>query len=444
MSNSQNQKLLGAIDIGTTKIVSVIGRKNDDGRFEILGMGTCPSYGVKRGLVMNIEETVSSINTAVTQMAETTSASADEVVVGIAGQHVKSIKNKANTQIQGKDGIVHEQDVYKLKQSMLNTQVSAGESILHVIPQRYRLDDKDVDQPVGWFAKELEGTYNLVVGKLSSMENLKNCVRRVGKDVKKLVLEPLASADAVLSDREKEMGVALVDIGGGTTDVAVYYNKILQHTAVIPFGGNTVTNDIKQAFSVLESQAEELKIQYGAAIQSKTQKDVMIQVPGLKGREARDISLNGLVYVIQERMKEIVYALKYQLKESGYQDKLGAGIVLTGGGALLKNLSQLINAITGHDVIIGYPREHITGPFADEVNQPKFSTAVGLIMQFDAILNEEKREANMPEYIPDEPEEEEPEEEEVVKVKKEGGGLFKNFAKKIRQSLEEDDDFDNE
>jgi len=447
MNHTENQKLLGAIDIGTTKIVSVIGRKNTEGRFEILGMGTCPSYGVKRGLVMNIEETVSSIRTAISKMSEGTNLNTENVVVGIAGQHVKSLKNTMKIPIRAKDGIIHEQDLLYLKNRMFDTQVGAGESILHVIPQQYRIDGKDsVENPVGWFAKELEGTYHLVVGKLNSMENLKNCVRRVDKSVEKLILEPLASADAVLSMREKEMGVALVDIGGGTTDVAVYQNKTLQHTAVIPFGGNVVTSDIKQAFHVLESQAEELKIQYGAAIQSKTQKDVTIQVPGIKGREAKDISLNDLVYVIQERMKEIVYTIKFQIEASGYADKLGAGIVLTGGGALLKNLSQLIKAITGYDVIVGYPREHIFGPFADEVNEPMFSTAIGLIIQYDQILAEQAHEADIPDVLyEDEPEDEsENEEDERPKEKPKRGKFFDKIKNKIAKSLEEDDDFDNE
>jgi cell division protein FtsA len=448
MNHTENQKLLGAIDIGTTKIVSVIGRKNPEGRFEILGMGTCPSYGVKRGLVMNIEETVSSIRTAVSKMAEGTSLSTENVVVGIAGQHVKSIKNTMKIPIRAKDGIIHEQDMLYLKNRMFETQVGAGESILHVIPQHYRIDGKDtVENPVGWFAKELEGTFHLVVGKLSSMENLKNCVRRVDKSVEKLILEPLASADAVLSMREKEMGVALVDIGGGTTDVAVYQNKTLQHTAVIPFGGNVVTSDIKQAFHVLESQAEELKIQYGAAIQSKTQKDVTIQVPGIKGREAKDISLNDLVYVIQERMKEIVYAIKFQIEESGYADNLGAGIVLTGGGALLKNLSQLIKAITGFDVIVGYPREHIFGPFADEVNEPMFSTAVGLLIQYDQMLAQQAHEADIPDLLyeeEEEPETDEEDEPESPKQKPKRGKFFEKIKNTIVKSLEEDDNFDNE
>jgi cell division protein FtsA len=443
MINSDNQKLYAAIDIGTTKIVSVIGRKNHEGRFEILGMGTCPSFGVKRGLVMNIEETVSSIRTALEKMAETTEINSDEVVVGIAGQHIKSLKNRLKAPVKSKDGTVQSQDVLSLKHKMAETQMSAGESILHVIPQSYRLDDKDcVEQPVGLFAREIEGVFHLVVGKISSMENIKNCVRRVGKDVKRLVLEPLASASAVLSDREKEMGVALVDIGGGTTDIAIYHGKALQHTAVIPFGGNIVTSDIKSAFSVLESQAEELKIQYGAAIQSKAQKNIMIEIPGLKGREPRTISLNDLVYVIQERMKEIVLAIKFQIEQSGYSGKLGAGIVLTGGGALLKNLTQLVNALTKMDVIIGYPREHITGPFADEVNQPMYSTAVGLIMQYDKILAEEAYEADIP-LIEDEPEDE-PEDEKVPVNKGQSGSLFKKLSTRLKRVLDEDDDFDNE
>lgn len=453
MCNSDQNQLLGAIDIGTTKIVSVIGRKNAEDRFEILGIGTCPSYGIKRGLVMNIEETVSSIENAVCKMAESTNLSTNNVVVGISGQHVKSIKNKLTFTITSKDGVVHENDVLRMKRKMYDSQVGAGEDILHVIPQSYKLDDKDcIAKPVGLFAKEMEGTFHLIVGKVSSMENIKNCVHRVGKEVSKLILEPLASADAVLSEREKEMGVALVDIGGGTTDIAIYSDKILQHTAVIPLGGNSITGDIKKAFSVLEAQAEDLKVQYGEAIQSKSQKDVQIQVPGIKGREAKTISFNDLVYVIQERMKEIIYAIKFQIEQSGCNDKLGAGIVLTGGGALLKNITQLVTAITAQDVIIGYPIEHITGPFSDEVNRPMYSTAVGLIMRYDAILNEEEIERDIPLDLP---EIEEMEDEEVKEIipdsvsnqkhnKSNKGSFFTRLTNKVKNALDDDDDFNNE
>ncbi len=446
MINSDKTQLLGAIDIGTTKIVSVIGKRNEDGRFEILGMGTCPSLGIKRGLVMNIEETISSIRTAINNMSETTNLITDKVVVGIAAQHVKSLKNNFKINISSEGGEIKEVDVLRLKRKMFDTPVSSGESILHVIPQTYILDGKDfVPQPVGWIAKELEGRFHLVVGKRSSMENIKNCVRRVDKQVEKLVLEPLASADAVLSDREKEMGVALVDIGGGTTDIAVYRDKVLQHTAVIPFGGNSVTGDIKEAFSILESQAEDLKIQYGSALQLKNQEGVMIEVPGLKGRESRKISLNDLDYVIQERMSEIVYAVKFQLEASGYAEKLGAGVVLTGGGAKLKNLTQLVKFITKQDVIVSSPREYITGPFQEDVNQPKFSTAVGLLIRYDKMLKEEQHEAEIPDVLESENSvneqiEEEEKAENSGKSERKKIGFFDKIKETVKKTFEENDD----
>ncbi len=448
--NQQNSKpVLGAIDIGTTKIVALAGRENDAGRFEILGMGTCPSYGVKRGLVMNIEETVSAIKRAVEDMQTQAGVPLDEVMVGIAGQHVKSMKNSIKTQINSADGIVTETDVLRMIQKMYRTQLGAGEQILHVIPQSYQLDGKDsITDPKGWFAKEMEAVFQLIVGKINSMENIKNCVQRAGMDVKRLMLEPLASADAVLSKREKEMGVAMVDIGGGTTDLAVFQNEVLQHTAVIPLGGNAVTSDIKQAFSVLQAQAEELKIQYGAALQSKTQKGVVIQVPGLKGREEKNLSLNDLVFVIQERMKEIIYAIKFQIEQSGYADSLNAGIVITGGGALLKNLPQLITALTGYDVILGLPREHITGNYAEEVNKPMFATSVGLLMRFHMLLNNPKPEWDkniLEQDIPEEKEEPEVQEKETSgkkarKKKKSSGSFIERIGSKLKSALDEDDD----
>jgi cell division protein FtsA len=399
---------------------------------------------------MNIEETVAAITEAVNELKACTGKEIDEVVIGIAGQHVKSMKNSIKSEIRSGDGVVSEDDVICMIQKMYKSQVGAGEQILHVIPQSFKLEGKNcITDPKGWFAKEMEAVFHVIVGKINSMENIKNCVNRAGFDVKRLMLEPLASADAVLSKREKEMGVAMVDIGGGTTDMAVFYNEVLQHTAVIPFGGNAVTADIKQGFSVLQSQAENLKIEYGTALQSKSQKDIMIQVPGLKGREERKILLNKLVYVIQERMKEIVYAIKFQIEESGYADKINAGIVLTGGGALLKNLPQLVTAITGYDVIIGFPREHITGEYAKAVNQPMFATSVGLMMKYDMLLNDIPPEwdENILQYDIKEPENDEDEdndEKESKKSTKSSGSIFKKFTSKIKTMLdEEEDDFEN-
>ncbi|MDA3820224.1 MAG: cell division protein FtsA [Candidatus Delongbacteria bacterium] len=450
MMQYNTNPMLSVIDIGTTKIVALTGQKNEEGRFEIHGMGKRPSYGVRRGLVMNIEETVAAITEAVNELKACTGKEIDEVVIGIAGQHVKSMKNSIKSEIRSGDGVVSEDDVICMIQKMYKSQVGAGEQILHVIPQSFKLDGKNcITDPKGWFAKEMEAVFHVIVGKINSMENIKNCVNRAGFDVKRLMLEPLASADAVLSKREKEMGVAMVDIGGGTTDMAVFYNEVLQHTAVIPFGGNAVTADIKQGFSVLQSQAENLKIEYGTALQSKSQKDIMIQVPGLKGREERKILLNKLVYVIQERMKEIVYAIKFQIEESGYADKINAGIVLTGGGALLKNLPQLVTAITGYDVIIGFPREHITGEYAKAVNQPMFATSVGLMMKYDMLLNDIPPEwdENILQYDIKEPENDEDEdndEKESKKSTKSSGSIFKKFTSKIKTMLdEEEDDFEN-
>ncbi|MFO7880715.1 MAG: cell division protein FtsA [Bacteroidota bacterium] len=452
MDQQNNNQLLGAIDIGTTKIVALTGRKTDSGRFEILGMGTSPSYGVKRGLVMNIEETVNAITSAVEDMEKQAGTPVEEVLVGIAGQHVKSVKSSIKSSITSADGIVKEEDVLRMIQKMFHAQVGAGEKILHVIPQSYQLDGKDsITDPKGWVAKEMEAVFHLIVGKTNSMENIKNCVQRAGLNVNRLMLEPLASADAVLSKKEKEMGVAMVDIGGGTTDLAVFSNEVLQHTAVIPLGGNAVTSDIKQAFSVLQAQAEELKIQYGSALQSKTQKGVVIQVPGLKGREEKTISLNDLVFVIQERMKEIIYAIKFQIEQSGYADRLNVGIVITGGGALLKNLPQLITAVTGYDVILGYPKEHVTGKCAEQVNKPMFATSVGLLMRFDMLLNDVKPEWDeniIDKVLPEQDSEESQEEDEDPKKKKsgkKGSKIFHKIMNSINNALDEDDnDLDND
>ncbi|HPG72868.1 MAG TPA: cell division protein FtsA [Bacteroidales bacterium] len=378
----ENSSIIAAIDIGTTKIVAIAGRKNSENTFEILGFGTVPSKGIKRGAVLNIEEAIESIKAAVDTAVNASGIKMSEVYVGIAGQHIRSTKSRTTYALPSIDHEIGHADLEFLKNKVLELGLDPGEEILHVIPQTFIVDNEiGIKNPVGMSGRQLEGNYHVVVAQIASVSNIKKCVNRMGLKVNGLVLEPLASSAAVLTGDEKEIGVALVDIGGGTTDVAIFHDGVLMHTAVIPLGGNVITSDIKQAFNILERQAEELKKQYGSAIFDKSQEEIIISIPGLKGRPPKEMSLKDLSVIIKARVEEIIHAVLFQIEVSGVSKKLGAGMVICGGGALLKNIRQLFSHISGYDVRIGYPNEYLSSELVEEINQPQFATSVGLIMR---------------------------------------------------------------
>ncbi|MCK4663687.1 MAG: cell division protein FtsA [Bacteroidales bacterium] len=380
MNNKKN--LVAAIDIGTTKIVVMIGKKHDDGKIEILGMGDSPSNGVKRGVVLNIEETVNSIKNAINLAQNQSGIRLTDVYVGIAGQHIKSIRTRGYNNRDSYDNEITKDEVQELIEDMYKIPIEVGEEIIHVLPQSYIVDSETgIKNPVGMFGKRIEANFHIVIGQITSANNIKKCVKRTGLNVNKLILEPLASSDAVLTDDEKEVGVTLVDIGGGTTDIAIYYEGIIQHTAVIPFGGNIITSDIKKGCTILEAQAEHLKIQFGSAIVNNSLKNKVASVEGISGRPPKEISFESLAHIIQSRMEEIIAEIYFEIEASGISDKLGAGIVLTGGGALLKNLPQLVSYKTGYEVRLGLPNQHLISDVIPEVNQPKYSTSIGLVLK---------------------------------------------------------------
>lgn len=386
--NRQNQTV-AAIDIGTTKIVSIIGRKNENGKLEVLSMRKAPSKGVKRGVVQNIEETVNAIKSTIEEIKEDSGLGFSEVFVGIAGQHIKSIRNRGYINRESDETEITRDDIQRLIKDMQRIPIDVGEEIIHVLPQSFIVDhETGVKNPVGMSGRRLEGNFHIVIGRVASARNIEKCVNRVGLSINELILEPLASSEAVLTDDEKEAGVTLVDIGGGTTDVAVYYDNIIRHTAVIPFGGNVVTNDIKEGCAILNRQAESLKTQFGSALGDIAPDDKVVTIPGISGREPKEISFKNLAYIIQSRMEEIIDAVTFEIQNSGYYDKLAAGIVLTGGGALLKHLPQLVKFRTGMDVRVGLPNLHLTGEVDDDINQPMFSTSIGLVLKgFEYLKN---------------------------------------------------------
>ncbi len=440
---AQKNRIVAAIDIGTTKIVSLIGRLNEQNRLEILGISRSVSKGVKRGVVLNIEETVNAIQTTIIEAQEQSGLRFSEVFVGIAGQHIKSVRNRGYVNRDSYEDEITREDLQALIDDMYKIPVDVGEEIIHVLPQNYIVDNETgVKNPVGMFGKRLEANFHIVIGQISSARNIEKCIKRVGLDVKQLILEPLASSAAVLTEDEKEAGVALVDIGGGTTDVAVYYDDVIRHTAVIPFGGNVVTMDIKEGCAILQRQAESLKMQFGSALGDLANEDKVVTIPGISGRDPKEISFKSLAYIIQSRMEEIIDAVVYEIENSGYMDKLSAGIVLTGGGAMLKNLNQLVKFKTGMDVRIGYPNESLAADTPEEINQPMYSTSIGLLLKGLEIY-EQNREALKVDKIEENAENTNAEVEDPVRKKMKdrfkGGKLLEGLKNTLSDIFDESD-----
>ncbi len=378
MNDTSN--IIAAIDIGTTKIVAVVGQKTEDGRLHIVGIEKVPSTGVKRGVVLNIEETVNAIKDVVFNIESKYGIQLHDVYVGIAGQHIKSLQNRGYRYIETNHEIT-QYDVDQLYKDNFKIPLEAGENILHVFSQDYVVDNENgVKNPIGMSGRRLEGNYHIVLGRIASVNNIEKCINRVGLKLNHMILEPMASARSVLTDEEKEAGVVLVDIGGGTTDVAIFYDGVIQHTAVIPFGGNVVTSDVKEGCAVLQKQAEALKTQFGSALGDLEREDMVVTIPGIEGWEPKEISFKSLAYIIQARMEEIVDYVMYQIECSKLYDKLGAGIVLTGGGSSLKNLPQLVKYRTGLEVRLGTPNKYLAPTNNEETNKPMFSTSVGLLL----------------------------------------------------------------
>lgn len=372
------------LDIGTTKIVAMIGKKNEYGKLEIIGVGKAKSLGVARGVVNNITQTIQSIQQAVAEAESNSGYKINDVVVGIAGQHIRSIQHSDYISRPNPEEVIGEGDIENLINQVHKLTMLPGEEIIHVLPQEYKINGYETtDEPIGMYGSRLESNFHVVVGQASSIRNVGRCIKSAGLDLSGLTLEPLASSDAVLSQEEKEAGVALIDIGGGTTDLAIFKDGIIRHTAVIPFGGNVITDDIKEGCSIIEKQAELLKIKFGSAWPGENKDNEIVSIPGLRGREPKEISLKNLSKIIHARVVEIIEQVFNEIKAYGHDDpkrKLIAGIVLTGGGSELKHIKQLVEYITGMDTRIGFPNEHLAGNSAEELSSPLYATAVGLVM----------------------------------------------------------------
>lgn len=384
---SDIKKVIVGLDIGTTKVCAIVGAKNEHGKVEILGMGKADSLGVIRGEVRNIDKTVKSIREAVEKAKQSMAGGKirveiNSVHVGIAGQHIKSLQHRNSISRIQNDDEVSKEDVARLIADTHNLALPPGDKIIHVIPQEYSVDDfTDVTDPIGIAGVRLAGNFHIITGHVDAIKNIYKSVNRAGLEVADLILEPLSSSDAVLTAEEMEAGVCLVDIGGGTTDVAIFKKGMIRHTAVIPFGGNIITDDIVDGCQVLRNQAELLKLKFGSALSDENKENEIVCIPGFHGRPPKEVSIKNLAMVIQARVEEIFESVLYEIKSSGLERKLNAGIVITGGGSQLKHLDKLVEFVTGIDTRIGYPNEHISKTIVEEIKSPMYATGVGLVIK---------------------------------------------------------------
>ncbi len=441
--------IVAALDIGTTKIGAIIARKNENGRIEVLGIGKADSNGVMRGVISNIDKTVDAIKLAVNEAKKKAGVEVKKVYVGIAGQHIKSLQHRGYLMRDHDQDEISQADIERLISDMHKMVLPPGDKIIHVLPQEFILDDEEgIIDPIGMSGVRLEADFHIITGQIAAIKNIERCVEKAGLEIAEVMLEPIASAAAVLNKEEVDAGVALVDIGGGTTDVAIFHEGIIRHTAVIPLGGNIVTEDIREGCMVMKEQAEKLKVKFGNAIAAEAQDNAIVSIPGLRNREPKEISLKNLAFVIQARMEEILEHVYYEIRRSGFEGKLIGGVVVTGGGARLRNLQHLSEYIAGFDTRVGLPTEHLqSASNISELNDPLYATGVGLVIKalenpipteepkYEAPVFERAREENDYENVY-----EDQEEGEVASVGSDsnGGSWFGNILKKGREWLEGD------
>lgn len=381
---NNEQPIIVGLDIGTTKIAAIAGRKNEYGKLEILGFGRANSNGVQHGMVLNIDQTIKAIQSALENCyASNPNLEINEVYVGIAGHHIKSLQTRGDIVRHNTDEEISQAEIDQLVANQYKTYIPAGDQIIDVIPQEFTVDNfQNIVNPIGYSGVKVGANFHIVTGDRNAIRNINRSVEKSNLQVKDLVLQPLASAAAVMCEQDLEAGLVIVDIGGGTTDIAIFYEGILKHTAVIPFGGENITNDIKSGLGVLKTQAEQMKVKFGSALMDEARSNAYITIPGLRGMTPKEISVRNLAQIIQARMSEILDFVSYHLNQVGIERKmLNGGIVLTGGGSQLKHLIQLTEYVTGLDARIGYPNEHLASGHIDELTKPMYATCIGLILK---------------------------------------------------------------
>jgi len=443
-----NKNIIVGLDIGTTKISVIVAQKDANDDFVILGTGKAPSYGVMRGEVANIDKTVTAITLAVAEAESNSGIEITEVYAGIAGSHIKSMQHRGILTRENSQEEITKKDVKRIIRDMHKLAMEPGMQIIHVIPQEYFIDSLPAgNDPVGMCGSRLEADFHIITGKTAAAQNIERSITKAGLKMVGLILEPLASAASALDPQEKEAGVVLVDIGGGTTDIAIFYKDVIRHTAVIPFGGNIVTSDIEEGCNIMNKQAELLKVKFGSALGVDVKENQIVSIPGVKGRPAKEISVKNLANIINSRVEEIFEQVYYEIKASGYSKKLRAGIVLTGGGSQLRSIKQLVEYVTGLDARIGQPLENLASGFNPELKNPIFATSLGLLKRAEY----EMEEAHEPIKVIPETEIEIPvmaeEQEEVLIQNKENRPVknwWKNIVGKFPDWLMDDEDKDYE
>ena len=380
MEVRMNERIVVGVDIGTTKVCAVVAAVDDLDRINILGVGVAESDGLNRGVVVNIDKTVAAVQSAVHEAERAAGVTVRSVVVGIAGDHVQSFQSRGVITISNRGGEISQRDVQRLLEDTTHVAMPADREILHVIPQEFIVDGQDgVIDPVGMSGVRLEANVHIITGLVSAAKNIYRCIEKAGYHVADIVLEPLASSFSVLHQDEKEVGVALIDIGGGTTDIAVFEDNTIRHTAVIGIAGSKVTDDIRRGLGVMRDQAEQLKCQFGTALADLVNGNEEITIPGLGGRAEKSIGRSTLAQIIQPRMEEILEIAAIEIKRSGYARHLSAGVVLTGGGSLITGTAELSAEVLGMETRVGMPTG-LAGGMVKEVSDPKYSTAVGLVL----------------------------------------------------------------
>jgi cell division protein FtsA len=388
---ASEENIIVGLDVGTTKICTIVAQVRDDGRLNILGVGKSPSTGLSRGMVVNPGKTLESIRASLKEAEERSGFDIKSVTVGIAGPHIRCIQSEGIVAIAHPDRIITEDDIERLYESAKSLKLSKDEKIIDVIPQEFIIDSKDgiFDLPIGMFGLRMEAKVNILTGLVSQIDDLSNCVQTVGVDIDDIVLEPLASSYAVLNDSEKKVGVAMIDIGGGTTDIAVFKRGVIKHTAGIGIAGHQVTNDISETLGIDEKEAERVKKEYGYALISEIINDDIITIQGIKGRKPLKIEKSIIARIIQARMEELFVLAGQEIKRSGIESYLPAGVVITGGGSLLRGTRELAQQVLGTEVNLGVPMD-IGGGLIKEVESPIYATGIGLILHRVKYLNQKK------------------------------------------------------
>ena len=383
MNQAKEQPIIVGLDIGTTKVVAIAGRKNEHGKLEILGLGQAESLGVTHGVVLNIDQCILSIKQAIEKcLYSNPNLEIKDVYVGIAGQHIRSHQTRGDRVRSLTENEITKEEIELLIRDQSKTYIPAGDQIIDIIPQDYIVDNiPNVMNPVGMSGVKIGANFHIITGDRHAIRNIKRCVDRSDLNTRDLVLQPLASAAAVMNEQDMEAGVCIVDIGGGTTDMAVFCDNMLRHTDVIPYAGTNITEDIRLGLGVLRSQAEAMKNQFGMALAEEANANAFITIPGLRGMKPKEISVKNLAHIIQARTKEILEHVLYHLKQLNLHQRLHGGIILTGGGSQLKHIIQLTEYVSGMSARIGYPVEHLAGGYGEELQHPKYATCIGLILR---------------------------------------------------------------